>query len=199
MSVDEFLKEIEDLKKAEEGKHNEEVIPVAPPSKRAKTVSLKPVQMLKKDVERKVEVTSAPPTVNQEFLHNMFGLEKKTLPTQSTRESPSAVKSPSVPLKLSSGVDEKQPNNAEFDLFVGNLSPEARNDHLMKVFKDYQSVTKVNVVLDSTKERSKGYGFVSFSDPKEMLRAMREKNGKLCGNRPMTISKAKGSSKEHKI
>jgi RNA recognition motif-containing protein len=35
-----------------------------------------------------------------------------------------------------------------------------------------------------------GYGFVSFSDPVEGARAMKEMNGKYIGNRPCKISRS---------
>ena len=37
---------------------------------------------------------------------------------------------------------------------------------------------------------SKGYGFVSFLDPMDAAKAMREKQGKYLGPRPMKISRA---------
>ena len=39
--------------------------------------------------------------------------------------------------------------------------------------------------------KSRGYGFVSFSNGLDMIKALKEKNGKYCGNRPMKISKGK--------
>jgi RNA recognition motif-containing protein len=38
--------------------------------------------------------------------------------------------------------------------------------------------------------KSKGYGFVSFIDPFDCAKALREMNGKYLGNRPMKIRKS---------
>lgn len=78
-----------------------------------------------------------------------------------------------------------------YGLFVGNLGPEVRDDHLTKQFCEYPSLIRVKAVMENP-EKCIGYGFVYFSDPFEMLRALREKNGKLCGPRPMIVKKAKG-------
>ncbi|KDO28829.1 hypothetical protein SPRG_20032 [Saprolegnia parasitica CBS 223.65] len=47
------------------------------------------------------------------------------------------------------------------------------------------------VVRDKLTHKSKGYGFVSFLDPFDAAKAMREMNGKYIGNRPVKISKGK--------
>lgn len=76
-------------------------------------------------------------------------------------------------------------------LFIGNLGPEVRDDHLLRIFKEYPSLVGVKAVMEHA-DKCKGYGFAYFSDPFEMLRAMREKDTKLCGVRPMQIKRAKG-------
>jgi hypothetical protein len=86
----------------------------------------------------------------------------------------------------------------EYKLFVGNLSPEAKEENVQQAFKDYVSIRQIKIIMDHTTEKCKGYAFVYFADPFEMLRALREKNGKLCGNRPMLLSKAKGEHHESK-
>lgn len=101
---------------------------------------------------------------------------------------PPPAASPSVSVKTLA--EEAQEKETQWRLFVGNLGAEVRDDHLQKAFKDYPSVTMVRVIMES-KDKCKGYGFVYFADPFEMLRAMREKEGKLCGVRPMLIRKGK--------
>jgi RNA recognition motif-containing protein len=39
------------------------------------------------------------------------------------------------------------------------------------------------VIREGYNMKSKGYGFISFMDPFEAARAIREKNGKYIGNR----------------
>ena len=38
--------------------------------------------------------------------------------------------------------------------------------------------------------KSKGYGFVSFKDPADFMKALREMNGKYVGNRPVKLRKS---------
>ena len=46
---------------------------------------------------------------------------------------------------------------------------------------------------------SVGYGFVAFSNPLEGVKALREMNGKLCGNRPMHVKKSDWQKKDVKV
>ena len=50
---------------------------------------------------------------------------------------------------------------------------------------------KVRVVHDKKNKKSKGYGFVSLSDPNDFLRAMKEMDGVYVGNRPIKLRKSK--------
>ena len=79
----------------------------------------------------------------------------------------------------------------DFRLFVGNLSPEVTDEMLHAAFAEYPSMQRVRVIRAPNSVENKGYGFVSFSDPMEMVRAMKEKERKLCGRREMMLSRAK--------
>jgi hypothetical protein len=92
---------------------------------------------------------------------------------------------------------EEWPDN-DYRLFVGNLSGEVRDEQLSGAFSEYPSMHKVRVVRDN-KDVSKGFGFVGFLDPFEMLRAMREKNGALIGLRPVQIKKANLEQRDAKV
>lgn len=48
---------------------------------------------------------------------------------------------------------------------------------LYKAFIRYNSIQKARIVRDRKSGKSKGYGFVSFKDPQDFLKAMREMNG----------------------
>ncbi|CAM9210591.1 unnamed protein product, partial [Phaeothamnion confervicola] len=52
------------------------------------------------------------------------------------------------------------------------------------------------IIREQWNKKSKGYGFVSFLDGLEMMRALREMNGKYLGNRPMKISKSTWKDRE---
>ena len=79
---------------------------------------------------------------------------------------------------------------AHFRIFVGNLAGETTDDSLLKAFAQYASVQKARVIRDKRTTKSKGYGFVSFSDGDDYFRAARDMAGKYIGSHPVTIKKA---------
>lgn len=89
-------------------------------------------------------------------------------------------------------------NASDFRLFVGNLGREVTTEVLTNQFRRYASFTKAKVIENKLYKGSQGYGFVAFSDPLEGIKAMKEMNGKLCGNRPMKIQKSDWEKKEMK-
>ena len=65
----------------------------------------------------------------------------------------------------------------DFRLFCGDLGNEVTDEYLFRAFARYPSVLKAKVVRDKKTKKTKGYGFVSFKDPQDYLKAMREMNG----------------------
>lgn len=76
-------------------------------------------------------------------------------------------------------------------LFVGNLAGEVTDDSLLKAFSRWQSVQKARVIRDKRTSKSKGYGFVSFSDADDFFQAAKEMNGKYIQSHPVVVRKAK--------
>lgn len=76
-------------------------------------------------------------------------------------------------------------------LFVGNLAGETTDDSLLKAFSRWKSVQKAKVVRDKRTTKSKGFGFVSFSDPEDFFQAAKEMNGKYIQSHPVVVRKAK--------
>ncbi|PWY78255.1 RNA-binding domain-containing protein [Aspergillus heteromorphus CBS 117.55] len=79
---------------------------------------------------------------------------------------------------------------AHFRLFVGNLAGEVTDDSLLKAFVKYSSVQKGRVIRDKRTQKSKGYGFVSFSDGDDYFKAAREMQGKYIGSHPILLRRA---------
>ncbi|ROW16308.1 hypothetical protein VPNG_01771 [Cytospora leucostoma] len=75
-------------------------------------------------------------------------------------------------------------------LFVGNLAGETTDDSLLKAFSRWQSVQKAKVVRDKRTNKSKGYGFVSFSDSDDFFQAAKEMNGKYIQSHPVVVRKS---------
>ena len=67
----------------------------------------------------------------------------------------------------------------DFRIFCGDLGNEVSDDTLIRAFSRYSSFRKAKVIVDKRTGKSRGYGFVSFSDPNDFTRAMREMNGKF--------------------
>ena len=67
----------------------------------------------------------------------------------------------------------------DFRLFCGDLGNEVTDETLSRAFSKYPTFVKAKVVRDKRTQKTKGYGFVSFKDPNDYVRAIREMNGKL--------------------
>jgi len=78
----------------------------------------------------------------------------------------------------------------DFRLFCGDLGNEVNDDVLTRAFNKYPSFLKARVVRDKRSGKTRGYGFVSFKDSQDYIRAMREMNGKYVGNRPIKLRKS---------
>ncbi|CAG8734836.1 11405_t:CDS:2 [Acaulospora morrowiae] len=78
----------------------------------------------------------------------------------------------------------------DFRLFCGDLGNEVTDEVLYKAFSRYSSIQKAKVVRDKRTGKSKGYGFVSFKDADEFVKAWKEMNGKYVGNRPIKLRKS---------
>ena len=81
-------------------------------------------------------------------------------------------------------------------LFVGNLSWNVRDEELKAAFSEVGTVEEAVVIIDRMKNRSKGFGFVTFSTEDEAQKAMTEMNGKEIDGRAVNVSLAREEKKE---
>lgn len=81
-------------------------------------------------------------------------------------------------------------DNDDFRLFCGDLGNEVNDESLSRAFQKYPSFQKGKVIRDKKNGKTKGYGFVSFKDADDFIKAMREMNGKYVGNRPIKLRKS---------
>ncbi|KAI0869352.1 RNA-binding domain-containing protein [Hypoxylon argillaceum] len=79
---------------------------------------------------------------------------------------------------------------AHLRLFVGNLAGETTDESLLKAFSRWKSLQKARVIRDKVTSKSKGFGFVSFSDPDEFFAAAKEMNGKYIQSHPVVVRKS---------
>ncbi|XP_006594429.1 polyadenylate-binding protein RBP45-like isoform X2 [Glycine soja] len=92
---------------------------------------------------------------------------------------------------FSAGERSRHDDSPDYTIFVGDLAADVTDYLLQETFRArYNSVKGAKVVIDRLTGRTKGYGFVRFSDESEQVRAMTEMQGVLCSTRPMRIGPA---------
>ena len=79
----------------------------------------------------------------------------------------------------------------DFRIFVGNLGQEIDDVALLQHFQSkYPSATMAKVVKETTSQKSKGYGFVSFGQPLDCARAIRQEDQSWLGSRPIRVKRS---------
>ncbi|KAL5777280.1 hypothetical protein ACOSP7_010206 [Xanthoceras sorbifolium] len=85
-----------------------------------------------------------------------------------------------------------QPKPITFNLFVANLSYEARAKDLKEFFiSEGCNIVSTEVVFHNNPRRSSGYGFVSFKTKKEAETALSAFEGKMFMGRPLRVAPSK--------
>ncbi|KAK9870874.1 hypothetical protein WA026_009832 [Henosepilachna vigintioctopunctata] len=78
----------------------------------------------------------------------------------------------------------------DFRIFCGDLGNDVTEELLTRTFNKYPSFLKAKVIRDKRTNKSKGYGFISFKDPADFTKAMKEMNGRYVGSRPIKLRKS---------
>ncbi|KAI9483058.1 MAG: hypothetical protein EXX96DRAFT_616053 [Benjaminiella poitrasii] len=131
------------------------------------------------------------------------GPNAPTTPTATeTDAKDSKKKKKKTAVRVAGGEVWEDPTLEEWDqndyrLFAGDLGNEVTDELLYKAFSKYPSLLRTRVVRDNRTLKSRGFGFISFKDPDDFVRAWREMNGKYVGNRPIKLRKS--SWKERNI
>jgi RNA recognition motif-containing protein len=87
--------------------------------------------------------------------------------------------------------ERRSEDGPDYTVFVGDLAADVTDFMLQETFRQhFPSVRGAKVVTDRATGRTKGYGFVKFTDENEQVRAMTEMNGAYCSSRPMRIGPA---------
>lgn len=79
-------------------------------------------------------------------------------------------------------------------LHVGNLSQETTEPQLRETFEKYGAVTSVNLVVDKTDGKSKGFGFVEMNSEENGKSAIAGLHGKELGGNMLNVSEARKSA-----
>jgi cold-inducible RNA-binding protein len=81
------------------------------------------------------------------------------------------------------------------NLYVGNLSFDASEEDLKKLFSEAGEVRSVKIVMDMYSGRPKGFGFVEMASPDEAEKAISLLNGKAFMNRNLIVNEARPQKK----
>ncbi|MCA9580823.1 MAG: RNA-binding protein [Myxococcales bacterium] len=75
-------------------------------------------------------------------------------------------------------------------LFVGGLAWATDEHGLRSAFEQFGEINEAVVVLDRETGRSRGFGFVTFSDDSAAMNAVQEMNGSDLDGRSLTVNEA---------
>lgn len=78
----------------------------------------------------------------------------------------------------------------DFRMFAGDLGNDVNDELLTRTFSKYPSFQRAKVIRDKRTSKSKGYGFISFKEPQDFIRAMKEMDGRYVGTRPIKLRKS---------
>lgn len=67
----------------------------------------------------------------------------------------------------------------DFRIFCGDLGNDVNDELLTRTFNKFPSFQRAKVIRDKRTGKSKGFGFVSFKEPADFIRAMKEMDGKF--------------------
>ena len=76
-------------------------------------------------------------------------------------------------------------------LFVGNLSFQTGENDLQDYFAQAGAVTSVNLMMDKTTGRSRGFAFVEYATPEEAQKAIEQFHDKDFQGRKITVNIAR--------
>jgi RNA recognition motif-containing protein len=75
-------------------------------------------------------------------------------------------------------------------IYVGNLPFSIRNNELKELFSQFGDVEEAIVIMERP-GRSKGFGFVTFTDPESMKKAIEAMNDKEVEGRKLKVNEAR--------
>tara|TARA_A100001015_G_scaffold314165_1_gene423016 strand:- start:1460 stop:1735 length:276 start_codon:yes stop_codon:yes gene_type:complete len=74
-------------------------------------------------------------------------------------------------------------------IYVGNISFDTTEEDLRTEFSQYGDIEEVKIIIDHQTNRSKGFGFITFTTP-EAMEASLEKNGEEVQGRKLRVNQA---------
>ncbi|MCJ1407028.1 RNA recognition motif-containing protein [Ptychographa xylographoides] len=90
----------------------------------------------------------------------------------------------------------KKTSQPSRSLFVRSLPPDSTTESLTKLFSESYPLKHATVVVDPATKKSKGYGFVTFTDAEDAQKAKEEFNGSLFEGRKIKVEVAEPRQRE---
>ena len=81
-------------------------------------------------------------------------------------------------------------------LFVGGISWNTSEAGLREAFEQFGEVTEATIVVDRDTGRSRGFGFVVFSDDGDAMKADEQLNGTELDGRTIRVDEARERSRD---
>jgi RNA recognition motif-containing protein len=76
-------------------------------------------------------------------------------------------------------------------LYVGNLSFRMTDEELKEAFESYGDVSSARIITDRETSKSRGFGFVEFSEKAQGEAAIEGLNGQEVSGRTLVVNEAK--------
>jgi RNA recognition motif-containing protein len=77
------------------------------------------------------------------------------------------------------------------NIYVGNLSWDAKREDLEELFSHFGEVTRAFIVRDKKTRKSRGFGFVELADEKAAKDAIEKLNNTMFMDRVLVVNEAK--------
>jgi len=76
-------------------------------------------------------------------------------------------------------------------LFIGNIEWGVTEDDLKELFGKHGEIEEAIIIKDNMSGRSKGFGFITFSNEEDADKAMEELNGYELNERSLVVNEAR--------
>ncbi len=80
------------------------------------------------------------------------------------------------------------------NIYIGNLSFNATEEELKKLFSEHGDVSSANIIKDKYTGKPKGFAFVEMANQSEAESAIQALNGKTVDGRNIKVNQAKPKS-----
>ncbi|MBO1225241.1 MAG: RNA-binding protein [Candidatus Scalindua sediminis] len=85
------------------------------------------------------------------------------------------------------------------NIYIGNLSFNATEEELRKLFSEHGDVSSVSIIKDKYTAKSRGFAFVEMADQSEAESAIQALNDKKVGDRDIKVNQARSRSDRPKV